>query len=148
MYYFLSSNDDKRIYSLNVWNDFTVNISPPIYLHRNIGWKLSLLQLDIDFSPQLPINQTNEEVSTSKYIYVYCDLISQNNVIGEMSSIINYLSIDNNSYKRAIHFSPPIPYCFPINSKIISSMRIYLKDEHGKTPSLDGVCSRCTLQIS
>ena len=158
MHYFLASTDSTNIYSSNSWCDFTVDITPPIYLHKALGWKLALLQLDVtqelnNTKGQLEEEAVGEKIDptphSSKYIYVHCDLISSNNnVLGSGSSVIQYFPIITSPITNSINFSPNIPYYFPINSNVLSSIRIYLKDEFGNTPSLRGVDSRCSLHFT
>ena len=144
MYYFLSSNDSLEVYESNKWSDFTVKISPSIYLRKENKWSVGILQLDIDTNNTHKIIGENE----SKYIYIYCDLISSNNALGNLKSIISYISIDPKKKKKDIHLSFPTPFYFPLNTENISFIRIYLKDEHGNSPTLPGYCSRCTLHIT
>ena len=144
MYYFLSSNDSTDVFESNKWEDFSVNISPSIHLNKEDGWRVGLLQLDIDTNN----NREFESENMSKYIYIYCDLIFSNNSIGNLKSVINYISIDPRKKKQDIHTSFATPYYFSLNRENINSIRIYLKDEHGNSPTLSGYSSRCALHIT
>lgn len=76
MYYFINSQEAVNIYNLNTWNDFSVDLPMSLYLHKDVGWKKALLQLDIDTLDTVSIASKDAEHSSqisiprSRYIYL------------------------------------------------------------------------------
>ena len=155
MYICLDSSRELVTCPQNRWYDFKTSINPVLSLKRGWGWSIRLIRLDLETEKlhvlsgieRLKPHQKHDPITESKYIFVYCDCstIDNDNYASTSNGLLCYEY--RGGKKTRFHIKPNHPMFQPIIREDIPSLRIYIRDEHGKIPPFNINNTRCILEI-
>ena len=123
MYLFLNSQDSKTIHPHNTPFDFTVELPQPI----NVTGKAKIALTEINYPGKY-----------KQDLYVYCDVCDYNYVKDGYKPILRIIN-GSNTYNKLFYI--------PISSSHISRIRVYIRDNKDRIPSVPIKTLRCTVVI-
>ena len=126
-YLFISSNQASQN------NDFIITFPQPYSLYDGM-WSIGLL----DISCKL-------KSSSTRHIFLCLDECQQSYCLGAMRGCIRRLGVNSKSLEINNTFNR-VQY-FPLSTKSIDSLRLYLIDDQGQLVSLANQPLNCTLHL-
>ena len=131
-YVYITNSEDSINHPNNIPHDFTVSLSPPIYLDPNQDWSVAVTEIEL-----MPgMNQT----------FCLCiDLCEGVHTGGKQLPLLRKLYPLTGGVKQLFTFN--WPYYVKVKQKEIDKIRVYISDEQGVIMPLSDLTLKYTLHL-
>jgi hypothetical protein len=135
-YLYLNSNDSRSFYPENDPSDFRIRLPKPLNLKGD--WECALL--NISFWPDFHTSEKPKE------IYICLEEIANSYAMDNLYPILRRISIPENLITKINLIYPQVDFV-PVTQSVLQSIRLYIMDNKGLTPSFMIKDLYCTLLL-
>ena len=139
MYVFVHSEDTKAVNAENAWSDFTVNLPNTVYLRNGSQWEVAVMELSVN-ADKYAIGRRE----LFEPLYLCCDNVETTVANAEEKKILTAFRLKE-SFRQVKNY--PNPYYMKLVGDRLDSLRLYIKDRNGQSPSLVAGTTWCALHV-